>query len=155
MVVNLEASIAVTQNFVSPSNLSGVLSFLKYRPDQVSGFKLHSAGQESKDNQFNEARQEYCGEEDDETGGGAVYSRFVEALTKHDTELCMEAMKRLAQLESRQTHSKLNSKEALRSKADGSLWHTMVGQDKLELGEQQSSGFTFGFTLDVEEDDVL
>ena len=155
MVVNLEASIAVTQNFVSPSNLSGVLSFLKYRPDQVSGFKLHSAGQESKGNHLNEARQEYCGEEEDETGGGAVYSRFVDALTRHDPELCMEAMKRLAQLESQKMHSKLNSKDASRSKADGSLWHTMVGKDKPEVGEEQSSGFTFGFALDVEEGDVL
>jgi hypothetical protein len=39
LVVNLEASIAITQNFVPRSHLSGVLSFLKDRPDQVSGFR--------------------------------------------------------------------------------------------------------------------
>jgi hypothetical protein len=39
LVVNLDASIAITQNFVPRSHLSSVLSFLKDKPDQVSGFK--------------------------------------------------------------------------------------------------------------------
>ncbi|KAL2757462.1 hypothetical protein ACRALDRAFT_2057214 [Sodiomyces alcalophilus JCM 7366] len=43
LVVNLEAGIALTQNFVpkSPScgHLSNVLSFLKDKPDQVTGFR--------------------------------------------------------------------------------------------------------------------
>lgn len=39
LVVNLETSIAITQNFVPRSHLPSVLSFLKYKPDQVSGFK--------------------------------------------------------------------------------------------------------------------
>jgi hypothetical protein len=39
LVVNLDASIAITQNFVPRSHLAGVLSFLKDKPDQVSGFK--------------------------------------------------------------------------------------------------------------------
>ena len=39
LVVNLDASIAITQNFVPRSHLQGVLSFLKDKPDQVSGFK--------------------------------------------------------------------------------------------------------------------
>jgi hypothetical protein len=38
LVVNLDASIAITQNFVPRSHLSSVLSFLKDKPDQVSGF---------------------------------------------------------------------------------------------------------------------
>ncbi|KAH8675639.1 F-box domain-containing protein [Xylariales sp. PMI_506] len=40
LVVNLEAGIALTQNFVtdSPKHLSHVLSFLKDKPDQVTGF---------------------------------------------------------------------------------------------------------------------
>jgi hypothetical protein len=37
--VNLEAGIALTQNFVPKSHLADVLSFLKSKPDQVSGFK--------------------------------------------------------------------------------------------------------------------
>ncbi|KAI0856181.1 hypothetical protein F4860DRAFT_423256 [Xylaria cubensis] len=39
LVVNLEAGIALTQNFVPKSHLVDVLSFLKDKPDQVTGFK--------------------------------------------------------------------------------------------------------------------
>ena len=38
-MVNLDVSIAITQNFVPRSHLTQVLSFLKDKPDQVSGFK--------------------------------------------------------------------------------------------------------------------
>ncbi|KAI2638124.1 hypothetical protein GGS21DRAFT_509870 [Xylaria nigripes] len=38
LVVNLEAGIALTQNFVPKSHLVDVLSFLKFKPDQVTGF---------------------------------------------------------------------------------------------------------------------
>jgi hypothetical protein len=36
--MNLEHSIAITQNFVSPRNLARVLHFLRERRDQVSGY---------------------------------------------------------------------------------------------------------------------
>lgn len=39
LVVNLNLSIAVTQNFVPKAHLVNVLAFLKDKPDQVSGFK--------------------------------------------------------------------------------------------------------------------
>ncbi|KAG0139675.1 hypothetical protein CROQUDRAFT_666154 [Cronartium quercuum f. sp. fusiforme G11] len=39
LVVNLEGSIAITQNFVSEFELVDVLRFMKYRPDQLSGFR--------------------------------------------------------------------------------------------------------------------
>ena len=39
LVVNLSPSIAITQNFVPQAHLVKVLSFLKDKPDQVSGFK--------------------------------------------------------------------------------------------------------------------
>lgn len=39
LVVNLSPSIAVTQNFVPKAHLVSVLTFLKDKPDQVSGFK--------------------------------------------------------------------------------------------------------------------
>ena len=39
LVVNLEDGIALTQNFVPESHIGGVLSFLKDKPDQVSGFE--------------------------------------------------------------------------------------------------------------------
>lgn len=39
LVVNLDASIAITQNFVPRSHLPGVLSFMRDKPDQISGFR--------------------------------------------------------------------------------------------------------------------
>lgn len=39
LVVNLEPSVAITQNFVPTKHLSAVLDFLKNKPDQVSGFR--------------------------------------------------------------------------------------------------------------------
>ncbi|KAI5291097.1 hypothetical protein KEM54_006320 [Ascosphaera aggregata] len=39
LVVNIEASVAITQNFVPTQHLPAVLGFLKHKPDQVSGFK--------------------------------------------------------------------------------------------------------------------
>ena len=39
LVVNLSESIAVTQNFVPPAHLHSVLKFLKFKEDQISGFK--------------------------------------------------------------------------------------------------------------------
>lgn len=39
LVVNLEAGTALTQNFVPKSHLADVLSFLKDKPDQVTGFR--------------------------------------------------------------------------------------------------------------------
>jgi hypothetical protein len=39
LAVNLETTMAVTQNFVPRKHLSSALDFLKYKADQVSGFK--------------------------------------------------------------------------------------------------------------------
>lgn len=38
LVVNLEPSIAITQNFVPKAHLANVLAFLRNKPEQVSGF---------------------------------------------------------------------------------------------------------------------
>ena len=38
LVVNLNMSIAITQNFVPKAHLVDVLEFLKHKPEQVSGF---------------------------------------------------------------------------------------------------------------------
>ncbi len=38
-MVNLEDSIAITQNFVPRAHLTGVLKFLRDKRDQVSGFR--------------------------------------------------------------------------------------------------------------------
>ncbi|KAI5308625.1 hypothetical protein KEM55_005265, partial [Ascosphaera atra] len=45
LVVNLEPSVAITQNFVPEKHLGAVLEFLKNKPDQVSGFRKDICGQ--------------------------------------------------------------------------------------------------------------
>ncbi|KAJ1566924.1 hypothetical protein HK096_011598, partial [Nowakowskiella sp. JEL0078] len=42
IVVNLEDSIAITQNFVCSENIRNVLNFLKNKPDQVSGWGMEA-----------------------------------------------------------------------------------------------------------------
>lgn len=39
LVINLDDSVALTQNFVSVNELPAVLAFMKYTPDQISGFR--------------------------------------------------------------------------------------------------------------------
>lgn len=70
LVVNLEDGIALTQNFVPESHLGGVLSFLKDKADQVSGF------------------------EDDVSD---PYSLFVERLREERPELLEQGLKQLAE----------------------------------------------------------
>lgn len=74
LVVNVKAGIALTQNFVPESHLSDVLSFLKDRADQVSGF------------------------EKDVTD---PYSLFVARLERQDPELLQTALQELAQTRER------------------------------------------------------
>jgi hypothetical protein len=40
MVINLDDCIAITQNYVSTSNLSDCLRFLREKPDQISGMSI-------------------------------------------------------------------------------------------------------------------
>lgn len=41
LVINLQDSIAITENFVPNNNLTNVLKFFKEKPNQISGFKLN------------------------------------------------------------------------------------------------------------------
>jgi hypothetical protein len=68
LVVNLDASIAITQNFVPRSHLSSVLSFLKDKPDQVSGFKKEISD---------------------------PYATFIQCMERHHPDLLAQAMSEL------------------------------------------------------------
>lgn len=144
LVVNLEASIAVTQNFVCPSNLSGVLYFLKHRPDQVSGFKLKQeavAGAEPQE-------REYNGEDDDETGGGAVFARFCEALGKQQPDTLLKGMKGLVKLEMEDAEQR-RDRQNRKDKEGQTLWTSLIASKDEGARETSASpsggGFSFGF----------
>ncbi|TVY41162.1 F-box protein [Lachnellula subtilissima] len=82
LVVNLDAGIAITQNFVPRSHLAGVLSFLRDKPDQVSGFKksvtdpygtfVQGMQTEGKKRKWDEA----VGKENSENNGGGFSFGF-------------------------------------------------------------------------------
>lgn len=52
LVVNLDECVALTQNFVSTVELPRVLEFMKYKPDQISGFKPEAPPPESLFDEF-------------------------------------------------------------------------------------------------------
>ena len=70
LVVNLDDSVALTQNFVSVTELPDVLSFMKYTPDQISGFRKDVAKT-------------------------SVFEQFVEKLRSYDQDLTNEALARM------------------------------------------------------------
>ena len=91
VVVNLEPSIAVTQNFVSRRELPKVLNFMKYRPQQVSGFKLRRSTITTIEGATGEAEISGGLDECDETVSG-VYESFCEALARDRGDLAREAL---------------------------------------------------------------
>ncbi|KAH8920506.1 Clavaminate synthase-like protein [Atractiella rhizophila] len=74
-VINLEPSIAITQNFVGPNELGKVLYFLKHRSSQISGFR--------------------CPEGD----LSGLYQRFVDKLSDNKPEVLKLGLEQLKVLE--------------------------------------------------------
>lgn len=76
LVVNLEDSIAVTQNYVGRHNVADVLSFLANKPAQITGFA----------------------EEDDQeqlVDGKSVHDRFLELMQEHHPNVTKKALQKL------------------------------------------------------------
>lgn len=110
-MVNLEAGIALTQNFVTSSkkHLAHVLSFLRDKPDQVTGF--------SRDVE-------------------SPYDLFVERLQEKEPQLLMEAreeMNRKAAGRKRRWEEAVGSKDE--SEAGGGGFSFGFGGDDLEGDE--------------------
>ncbi|GAA5901323.1 hypothetical protein JCM6882_007747 [Rhodosporidiobolus microsporus] len=147
IVINLEPSIAVTQNFVSSRELPAVLSFMKHRPEQVSGFKLRPAADTSSASADIEGGLDEC----DETGAGVVFDKFVAALRKSGREEMVQ--KALAEVEAREAVKEAHGKK----KKEGGMWSSL--REGTEGEEGGGGGFSFGFGLlgdDVElDEDVI
>lgn len=70
-MINLEESIAITQNYVSESNLFDVLTFLRTKPDQISGVRDR---------------------QDEAVAAESMYDEFVKALEEHQPDLLERAL---------------------------------------------------------------
>lgn len=128
MVVNLEASIAVTQNFVSPTNLPEVLYFLKHRPSQISGFSVCDGNKDVHKNGYNE--------DEDESGGEGVFGNFVAALQEQYPGVSIEGLRGLARLE-----MPLDKPESPIALDKGTMWSSLTMSSKSD-----STAFSFAFS---------
>ncbi|PWN48608.1 Clavaminate synthase-like protein [Violaceomyces palustris] len=102
LVVNLEESVALTQNLVSPPELGKVLDFMKNKLDQTSGFKRRSS---------NPTRTET---NDDEGGHVGIYLDFVERLKLFDERLLREGLEELYRIERRREEEEESSRSIQR-----------------------------------------
>ncbi|KAK4046305.1 hypothetical protein OIV83_006179 [Microbotryomycetes sp. JL201] len=139
IVVNLEPAIAVTQNFVSCRELPNVLKFMKYRPEQVSGFKIPGLA----------CAEEGGLDEADEALPG-VFDLFVKALYEREPEIARPSLARLQEMENQHNIVKPTVVK------ERGLW-SKVKRDA-QLQEETGNSFSFGFELgddDHEEDSVL
>lgn len=117
LVVNLEESVALTQNFVSPAELAIVLDFMKNKSDQLSGFKRSQFETDTPAVSLAPGRQaasigttaaiaqsnaiKPSEEEGDECDGAGfnVFELFCDRLGRFDQQLLEESMKQVEGME--------------------------------------------------------
>lgn len=148
LVINLEPSIAITQNFVSERELSSVLHFMKYKPDQLSGFKLSD----------NPERLHKTSPSAIKSNRKSIFESFVDALrqsTKISNATIAEKLvlveelehqrsqKRFPRLNHRQEpfgHHKIKKRPNMsnQSHLDSSIWNKIRKQSKVENTDPSS-----------------
>ncbi|PWN19516.1 Clavaminate synthase-like protein [Microstroma glucosiphilum] len=182
LVVNLEESVALTQNFVSLAELPEVLFFMKHKPEQVSGFKFSktsSEGREEGSQQQQVGQEEEDQEEDeDEVEGDAdprrgLYDVFLGKLKVYDEELATWALQKLAVIEEREKATlEAARREREAGAADGSIkrkrktdeeeggltwWDKLKageGNAGAEAGEQDKTAGGATFAMGLAEDEL-
>lgn len=161
LVVNLDESVAFTQNFVSPAELPAVLDFLKNRSDQISGFRIRKnrKERESREDEKEEEDQESDPELDELDDGGlheksTLFSTFVKRLKDFDEELSKAGLEGMERIErERQAACRLEGSSSVVGKVDAGAkketgmstwWETLKrgGNDNDEAVES-SNGFSF------------
>lgn len=118
---------------------------MRDRPSQVSGFKLREAtsAPDAAVDQEGGLNEDDC----DETGGGKVFGRFVEAMRGAGrAEMVDTALEEIGGMERRV--------KDVEAKKKGGLWTALKREDGEKQEEGKSGGFSFGFGLgDRELDD--
>lgn len=100
LVVNVDESVALTQNFLSLAELPDVLEFMRNRPEQISGFKAASTavvkeGDEEEEGGGDEDHDDALSDE----GKAKLCGEFVAALEAYDGELAKWALQGADELE--------------------------------------------------------
>uniref|UniRef100_V5ENQ2 JmjC domain-containing protein n=1 Tax=Kalmanozyma brasiliensis (strain GHG001) TaxID=1365824 RepID=V5ENQ2_KALBG len=177
LVINLEESVALTQNFVSPAELGIVLDFMKNKPDQLSGFKRSqqveggstlAPGRQAASIASTAALKP--AEEDEEECDGAgfnVFELFCDRLGRFDKELLETSLKQVEELEAtrRATCALLRPAPKVRKTNTGPTWWEKLKQDETAALPTESAsdpeatasaGFSFSNQLssELELDDV-
>lgn len=163
LVVNLEESLAYTQNLVSLAELPNVLHFMKSKVNQISGFRFSGRDVDE--------------EEEEDTAAGEdprsrLYSEFVAKIDEYDPAIASWTLERVATLEEeeqRQNSAKLARERAengaiagrrggTKRETDGedkpSWWDRLRGDTKEEAGRGSRLTLALGGDDDEELEDV-
>ncbi|ORZ29254.1 hypothetical protein BCR44DRAFT_45918 [Catenaria anguillulae PL171] len=134
-VINLEDSIAFTQNYVSVSNLRAVLEFLRTSRGMVSGYGNADDAQmvESAETSATAAAAGMCCGVD----AGRLYENFVAGLKEHKAQ-DEEVMSIVTEFERDVEEKERVRKSAVvvekEGKIGGTLWDTIVGDEREQGG---------------------
>ncbi|KAH9821345.1 hypothetical protein DFH28DRAFT_1079363 [Melampsora americana] len=124
LVVNLEPSIAITQNFVSEHELVEVLKFMKYRSDQLSGFRKIERMEE-------------------------VFEKFINGLRSNLNLISTETLQASLNQVEIEVESSMKKKRK-KIKSEGSMWEKLKQPRLEEKQVNESTGFCFGFSVEEE-----
>lgn len=143
LVVNLDESVALTQNFVSLAELADVLLFMKDKSDQISGFKLRQGERDDTDIEIggaNDDDDDLCdnAQEDPRT---KLFDSFVSALSSYDANLAEWGLARMEAL--RHSSSKACSVRSVvegKSRRSDTSGNSHGWWESLKTGGSEQSG---------------
>ncbi|UZJ51107.1 hypothetical protein CBS101457_000427 [Exobasidium rhododendri] len=157
LVINLDESVAFTQNFCSSAELPAVLDFLKNRPEQISGFRLGKGGKVESRGDDEEGSDP---ELDDLPHDGieqkrALFDLFIERLGRFDSTLLQKGLQGMVSLEEREERKREQVADAatltkVRNKRNEAQTNHSLWWDTLKQEREES---TFGFVFDLVDGD--
>lgn len=144
LVINLEESVAFTQNFVSPAELPAVLDFLKNRPDQISGFRLRKSELDKKEKEIDEISDP---ELDELPNNGLeekqkIFDLFINRLSSFDQKLCQMGLEGMRKLEEGRGRKKTESASTI-----DNWWQTLKASQSNSEEKSQSLSSTPMFAI--------
>ncbi|CAO1633558.1 unnamed protein product [Parajaminaea phylloscopi] len=160
LVVNLDESVALTQNLVSLAELPRVLHFMKVKHDQISGFKFKHGDE-------GDADADDCDDDDQKAG---LFDAFVAALRGYDPALAEWGLSRMEAagaagaagdqqvtgsteapvLQSKRAGNGGGGAAAAAGEAAGGWWERLKGErceDGAQTETKPSTGFSFAADL--------